>query len=102
MSTLSKSKSQRGCVPYGYRRNDAGRVELDPWEQTIITSIMAMVRRHMSLAAIAAQLQHDGIPTRTGGESEWRQTTVANIVARERTRHRNRSDLPQVEPAGLL
>lgn len=87
-AAAKKARGQRvGTIPYGYRlakdgaRNEQGRMqtlEPDPGEQAVIVRVWAL--RHLSLRAIAAELEASGILGRTG--RPLRRTQVRRLLKR--------------------
>jgi len=77
-----RRKQQRGgflggTPRYGYQAADKELVP-DPAEQTGIRRIRRMDRDGLSLRAIAAALEAEGIPAKRGGE--WYPATVARVL----------------------
>jgi DNA invertase Pin-like site-specific DNA recombinase len=66
-----------GTPRYGYQAADKELVP-DPAEQTAIRRIRRMDRAGLSLRAIAAALEAEGIPAKRGGR--WHPTTVARVL----------------------
>lgn len=77
-----------GFVPYGYRYvprdgDRRGRLEIKEAEAAVIRGIFrAIAEEGLSLRAVAARLQEQGVPTPRGGK-RWRASTVWSIVRDE-------------------
>lgn len=70
-----------GQVPYGMRlAADGVRLETDPAEARVLELIRSLRAEGLSIRAIAARLDADGIPARGG---RWHPTTVARLLERE-------------------
>lgn len=67
-----------GWVAYGYRRDEAGRIQAVPGESRVVARIFRWRAGGRSLDWIAARLGTEGIPTRRGGA--WRLSTVQGIL----------------------
>lgn len=55
-----------------------------PEERAVIEKMLAWRKEHLSFAEIAAKLNEEGIPTRTGEGAKWHPTQVQRIVKRSR------------------
>lgn len=78
-----KAKAQHGGfaggkAPYGYRRDKAGGLEVVPEEAAVVRRIFALRKQGLGTKAIAAQLNADGVPTRSG--RPWLFTTIQGIL----------------------
>ncbi len=71
-----------GPAPYGSRTGADGRLESVPEEAPVVERIAAMKAQGASLRAVAAALNHDRIPTRSG--RPWNAQTVLKILGREK------------------
>jgi len=70
-----------GACPFGYHLSEDGiHLQPEPQEQEALTLILALRADGLSLRAIAARLNADGVPAR--GKC-WHPTTVAVLVKRE-------------------
>jgi site-specific DNA recombinase len=80
-----KSNGQRvGNIAYGYRLAAGSRkLEPDPQEQAVLTTIRDLRAKCCTLRAIAAELNARGLRTRRA--SAWRLEHVARIVGRPRS-----------------
>lgn len=72
-----------GHTPYGYAYLD-GQLLIDPKEQIIIRKILKLHQSRMSGNAIAAELNHQKIPSRTG--KTWRPCVVIRIIKANQTK----------------
>jgi DNA invertase Pin-like site-specific DNA recombinase len=74
-----------GTVPYGYILRSDGGLEDNPAEQAVIRRI-AHLRDDVkcSYGAIAAQLNADGVPTKTG-KGKWQCGNVAGVLNSKHT-----------------
>lgn len=70
-----------GPVPFGYTADDTGKLSPDPGEQRTVTLIHELREQGYSLRAIAAELKHRGIITRTGNTT-WQTSVVSAILKR--------------------
>lgn len=68
-----------GNIAYGYRLSSDGRVEPDPAEQTVVSTIHELRTRRRSLREIALELNCHGYRTRRG--SHWRHEYVKRVAA---------------------
>lgn len=77
---LKQRKGERvGTIGYGYRlAADGVRLEADAAEQHILARVRSLHTAGQSQRQIAAQLNADGLATRTG--SPWRHQYVANLL----------------------
>jgi len=66
-----------GHTPYGYAYLD-GQLLVDPKEQTIVRKIMKLHHSGLSGNAIAKELNHQKIPSRTG--KSWSPCVVRRII----------------------
>lgn len=78
-----KAKAQQGGfaggkAPYGYRRDREGGLEVIPEEAEVVRQIFALYKRGLGTKAIAARLNADSIPTRSG--RPWIFTTIKGIL----------------------
>lgn len=69
-----------GPPPFGYRIGADGRLERVDSETPVVERILRLHADGTSLRAIAAELEADGVPTRTG--KAWNPMTVSGIVKR--------------------
>jgi site-specific DNA recombinase len=78
-----------GAVPYGYRADEHGRLEIVPEEADTVRDIIANVAAGSTLYAEAKRLTNLGVPTpgwrygsraRKPGARSWSVATVSNIV----------------------
>ncbi len=69
-----------GPVPFGFRLGADGRLEPVASETPIVERILARHAAGASLRAVAAELNADAVPTRTG--KPWNPMTVSGIVKR--------------------
>jgi len=78
---VKREKGERiGVVPFGYRlAADGIHLELNETEQVAIATVRRMRDASLSLRAIAAQLNTDGVPARG---VRWHATSVARLLAR--------------------
>lgn len=76
------SKGERtGEVPFGYRLAvDGVRLEALPAEQSIIAAVRQLRREGLSIRAIAARLNAQGIAARG---TRWHATSIARLLERE-------------------
>jgi DNA invertase Pin-like site-specific DNA recombinase len=87
----SKGGYVSGSPRYGWRAEGGELVE-DPAEHAVIARMLEMKAQKMSMNAIAAALNRDGVPAKRGGV--WRADAVARVLdpmARERARRRAES-----------
>ena len=76
-----KSKGEWvGPVPFGFRLGSDGALEAVEAEAPIVERILARHASGASLRAIAAELNADAVPTRTG--KAWNPMTISGIVKR--------------------
>lgn len=69
-----------GTPAYGYRKTVEGHWEPDPVEAPVLQRIFAMrTELGMAKAAIARQLNRDGVPTRKG--ARWSATVVSKVLS---------------------
>lgn len=78
-----KAKAQQGGfaggkAPYGYRRDKEGGLAIVPEEAEIVRRIFALHKQGLGTKAIAARLNADGVPTRSG--RPWLFTTIKGIL----------------------
>ena len=85
-----KAQSAReGKVPFhykrflGYRRGADGLPEIDPEQAAVIRRIYERFLAGQSLAAIADDLNADGVPTASGA-GKWQRGTVESILRNEK------------------
>lgn len=71
-----------GRPPYGYRRTEDGRTELDPDTAPVVRRIFEARASGRGWGGIAIDLTRDGIRTSTGGE-RWAYSTISGIVRSE-------------------
>lgn len=71
-----------GHTPYGYAYLD-GQIIIDPKEQIIVRKILKLHQSGMSGNAIATELNHQKIPSRTG--KTWRPCVVRRIIKANQT-----------------
>ncbi|MGE3610486.1 MAG: recombinase family protein [Bacteriovoracaceae bacterium] len=76
---LGKNFKCAGHPPFGHAYLD-GKLIIDPKEQLIIRKILKLRQSGMSLRAIADELNHQKIPTRTG--RSWYLSFVKTIIDR--------------------
>jgi site-specific DNA recombinase len=78
-----------GVVPYGYRADDQGRLQVVPEEAKIVREIVSNVAEGSNLYAEAKRLNDLGVPTpgwrygsraKRAGSKLWSVMTVSNIV----------------------
>jgi site-specific DNA recombinase len=67
-----------GFAPFGLRKGANGRLEAEPAEKPIVARILAAKAKGAALRTIAANLNADAVPTRSG--KAWNAMTVSNIV----------------------
>ena len=72
-----------GHTPYGYAYLD-GQLLIDPKEQIIVRKILKLHQSGMSGNAIATELNHQKIPSRTG--KTWRPCVVRRIIKSNQTK----------------
>ncbi|MBL7671785.1 MAG: recombinase family protein [Bdellovibrionaceae bacterium] len=72
-----------GHTPYGYAYLD-GQLLIDPREQIIVRKILKLHQSGMSGNAIAAELNRQTIPSRTG--KTWRPCVVRRIIKANQTK----------------
>jgi DNA invertase Pin-like site-specific DNA recombinase len=66
-------------IAYGYRlAKDGQHLEPDPQEHAVIATIRKLRERRRTLRAIAAELNSEGLRTRSG--SAWRLEHVARVI----------------------
>lgn len=83
MAARGRRDGERGGrLPYGYLRT-AESIAVDPYCGEVVRRIYGMRRRGLSLRAIAAQLEQEGIPSPVGGP--WLFTAIRSILAHEKT-----------------
>lgn len=70
-----------GCFPYGYRKGEGGRFEIDETEAAVIREIFARFAGGEKFAHIVDDLDRRCVPTRYGGK--WRHNTVRSILSNE-------------------
>lgn len=76
-----KSKGlHAGPAPYGFRTGAEGLLEAVPEEAAVVERIVAMRAKGASLRAVAAALNTDAVPTRTG--APWAAGTILKVVRR--------------------
>jgi site-specific DNA recombinase len=84
-----RSGKHFGPAPYGYRTDDAGRLQIVPEEAEIVRGIIGRVAEGSSLYAEAKRLNDLGVPTpgwrygngkKRPGAPLWSVTSVSNIV----------------------
>jgi DNA invertase Pin-like site-specific DNA recombinase len=68
-----------GPPPYGYRIGEDGKLEPEPSETPTVERIIELRKDDATLRAIAAELNRDGIPTRSG--APW-SAQMANLILR--------------------
>jgi len=71
-----------GSIPYGYRRADDYRLELDPEKAPIVKEIYDRFLAGWKIIDIAADLNARGIKTATG--REWGRNSFHNLLTNER------------------
>ena len=71
-----------GSIPYGYRRGQDGRYELDPDQALIIREIYGRILSGEKLIHIADDLNRRGFRTKTG--SKWGRSSFNAILHNER------------------
>ncbi len=76
---LNKGFKCAGYPPFGHAYLD-GKLIIDPKEQLIIRKILKLRQSGMSLRAIANELNHQKVPTRTG--KRWYLSFVKTIIDR--------------------
>lgn len=76
---LSKGFKCAGYPPFGHAYLD-GKLIVDPKEQLIIRKILKLRQSGISLRAIADELNHQNVPTRTG--KAWYLSFVKTIIDR--------------------
>ena len=70
-----------GNIEFGYRlASDGRRVERDPTEQAILTTLRGLRSKGYSLRSVASGLNRQGHRTRRG--SEWRLESGARVIRR--------------------
>jgi site-specific DNA recombinase len=72
-----------GNIAYGYRLVSGGRLELDPQEQEVLSTIRELRGRQCTLRGIATELHNRGLRTRRG--TSWRLEHIARILRVSRT-----------------
>ena len=79
---LAKQGVWPARAPYGYRRNETGRLELGPDTEvaTVRFIFHEYTHSHTSLRAMAENLNDRGIPSPTG--QKWTECRVRNILIR--------------------
>ena len=70
-----------GRVPYGYRKTETGRLQVDTEQAEVVRRIFRLRRGELSLRAIAGALNDDAVPSPTGGT--WRASTVSYLLDNE-------------------
>lgn len=78
LSALRAEGYRAGCVPYGYRALEDGRLESEPGEQAAIALVRALRADGLKLREIVAALGERGVLGRTG--KPLGQTQVARIA----------------------
>lgn len=82
---VKKSKGERaGEVPYGFRAQADGRLEVDPDEQNVIVAVRELRAAGVSLRRIVAELEARGFLSRS--RKPLQLTQVARIARAEPTR----------------
>lgn len=69
-------------LPYGYRRNQRGEMEIEPAEAEIVKYIFSALLSGKSSCQIAKQLDQQGIPFKNG--HRWCDAAIRGIAANER------------------
>ena len=69
-----------GAAPFGFPKAQDGRLEPMESEAPALDRILARHAAGASLRAIAAELEADEVPTRTG--KAWNPMTISSIVKR--------------------
>lgn len=67
-----------GRVPFGYRRDGEGQLQVDPAQARIVRRIFRERARGLTQGAIAAGLNADGVPGPRGGR--WHQARVGYLL----------------------
>jgi len=67
-----------GWIAYGYRRDEAGKIQPIPEEARVVAKVFRWRGDGRSLDWIATRLGTEGIPTRKGGA--WKLSTVQGIL----------------------
>lgn len=77
-----KAKMQRvGAIPYGWKlKADGVHLERCEVEQAVVAKCHALRAQGWALAAIAAELERQGVPTRTGGK--WHAMQIKRYAGR--------------------
>lgn len=71
---------ESALLPYGVRVTDAGTVEENPLEVTVLLLILEQIIREKRITEIATQLNQQGLRTRMG--DPWSPTDVFNLLPR--------------------
>lgn len=71
-----------GCLPYGYTKDAAGNMVIDPVESEIVRLIFDLALNGMGTYKIAQLLDKKKVPTRKGGK--WSGSTVKGILVNEK------------------
>lgn len=69
-------------APFGYRIGDGRKLEEVPEEQAVVAKVLDLSRAGLSLRAVAAALDAEGIKAPTGGT--WNAMTVSKILSRSK------------------
>ena len=72
--------NERSSLPYGYRITDAGVVQENPLEATVLILILDQIVRERRIQEIATELNLQGYATRDG--MPWSATDVFNLLPR--------------------
>jgi site-specific DNA recombinase len=83
IAARSHTGKQWGAVPFGYRKDDDGKLEPDPEQVPVIRRVFATyMATGGSYNGTAASLTRAGVPPPKGG-GMWGSSSVRNIIARE-------------------
>ena len=77
----SSAKANTPC--YGYRRNSAGKLEVEPTEAAVVQMIYDLRQQGMSLREIVTELKELAIPS-PKGKSVWGVETIRRILQNEK------------------
>ena len=72
--------NESAAIPYGYRITEAGMVQENPVEATVLLLILEQVVREKRIPEIAIELNRHGYSTREG--TPWSATDIFNLLPR--------------------
>ena len=80
LAAKQRRGERTGSVPFGFRlKADGVHLEEDPAEQRVLALTEALRADGLSIRAIAAHLNEEGVPARG---KRWHPTTVARLLKR--------------------